>query len=404
MSQEKSLTIAPIINYPRQAQAGKTYLMTIDLKVPDGEKWEYEEEEYPVYFMLETLPLFSNKPMGESAVVLHRYGGSYGAAMFLLKASNEEREGMIRVNLVNRWGVPIKQYKLTSVVGDPEEENTKFIKHNKTKPKKKPNIIVFRDRLKDGSEGPEMVWIPAGRFRMGDIRGTGYQNEQPVHKVSVERFAMGRYPVTVGEFRRFVEATGYKTEAEKGKGAYVWKDDKWKKVKDANWRNPYFSQDDNHPVVCVSWNDAVAYTEWLSEQTGKQYRLPTEAQWEYAARAGTETDYWWGNKIGENRANCRNSGSQWSAKQTSPVNSFEPNPFGLYDTAGNVWEWTCSEYEKKSSGKEQTCVEKRDSKSIRLSLRGGSWDDDEARMRSAFRYGWWPSLRYACVGLRVARL
>ena len=203
--------------------------------------------------------------------------------------------------------------------------------------KRKPTITFFRARLKNGSEGPEMVIIPAGTFRMSDIQGTGDDDEKPVHEVSVKSFAMGRYPVTVGKFRQFVEATGYETEAEKGDGAWIWSEGEYKK--DANWRNPYFPQEDNQPVVCISWNDAMAYIEWLNQETGKQYRLPTEAEWEYAARAGTETDYWWGNEIGTNRANCDDSGSQWSNKQTSPVGSFAPNPFGLYDTVGNVWEW-----------------------------------------------------------------
>jgi len=265
---------------------------------------------------------------------------------------------------------------------------------------------VFRDRFKDGSEGPEMVWIPAGRFRMGDIQGTGGNNEQPVHEVSVERFAVGRYPVTVGEFLRFFEATGYQTEAEKGDGVYVRKDGKWQQVKDANWRKPYFPQEDNQPVVCVSWNDAVVYVKWLSEQTGKEYRLPTEAEWEYAARAGTETDYWWGNEIGKNRANCDGSGSQWSDKQTSPVGSFEQNPFGLYDTAGNVREWTASEYEDKYRGKEQNCFIKNNSKSntCHFVLRGGSWYGDARRMRAAFRDGRQPTVRYWGGGFRLARL
>jgi formylglycine-generating enzyme required for sulfatase activity len=258
---------------------------------------------------------------------------------------------------------------------------------------------IFRDRLKDGREGPEMVIIPAGRFRMGDILGTGRKNEQPVHEVSVESFAIGRYPVTVGEFRQFVEATGYKTEAETRNGAHVWKDNEWKKVKEANWRNPYFPQQDNQPVVCISWNDARAYTEWLTEQTGQQYHLPTEAQWEYAARAGTETDYWWGNGIGENWANCADSGSQWSHKQTSPVGFFEQNPFGLYDTVGNTWEWTCSEYEEKYSGKEQCCVKSAD----RFVLRGGSWYFAAKRARVADRIRRSPTGRDCTRGLRLAR-
>ncbi len=192
-----------------------------------------------------------------------------------------------------------------------------------------------------------MVWIPAGRFKMGDIQDTGYNDEQPVHEVWVESFAMGRYPITFAEYDKFVEVTGRK------------------KPNDEGWGR------DNRPVINVSWYDAIAYVEWLSEQTGQQYRLPTEAEWESAARAGTETDYWWGNDIDKMKANCWGSGSQWSGKQTSPVGSFDPNPFGLYDTVGNVWEWTFSEYEDKYSGKELVCVGK-EAASLRV-IRGGAW-------------------------------
>ncbi|TGO03434.1 hypothetical protein PN36_06850 [Candidatus Thiomargarita nelsonii] len=232
---------------------------------------------------------------------------------------------------------------------------------------------VFHDGLKDGGDGPEMVWIPAGRFRMGKGR-----NDE--HDVSIERFAMGRYPVTFAEYDQFAQATDRE------------------KPNDEGWGRG------NQPVINVSWYDAVAYTEWLSEQTGQQYRLSTEAQWEYSARAGTETDYWWGNEMGQNRANCSRSGSQWSGKQTSPVGSFEANPFGLYDTAGNVWEWTGSEFEDKYSGKELRCIEKTHSKSISLSLRGGSWDFVATWMRSAFRFFRGPANRNDGVGLRLARL
>jgi len=255
---------------------------------------------------------------------------------------------------------------------------------------------IFRDRLKDGSEAPEMVVIAAGRFRMGD------DNEKPVHDVSVDRFAMGRYPITVGEFRQFVKATGYKTEAERGDGAYIWKDSKWQTVKDANWRNSYFSQTDNHPVVCVSWSDGVAYAEWLSKETGQQYRLPTEAEWEFAARGGTETDYWWGNEIGKNRANCYDSGSQWSNKSTSPVGSFEANPFGLYDTVGNVWEWCADNWHDNYEGAPTDGhVWDGGDESLRV-LRGGSWYlyPDVCRSVSRDRYTSADRLQY--IGFRVA--
>jgi len=245
---------------------------------------------------------------------------------------------------------------------------------------------VFRDRLKDGSFGPEIVWIPAGRFRMGDMnvtvtsfQGGGSINEKPVHEVSVSGFAMGKYEVTFAEYDKFAEATGRSKPDDEGWGR------------------------GNRPVINVSWHDATAYAEWLSEQTGKKYRLPTEAQWEYAARAGTETKYWWGNEIGTNKANCSNGSCKDRFKYTAPVGSFAPNPFGLYDTVGNVWEWVCSEYESKYSGQELICA-KNINKNSRLSLRGGSWNDDTSRLRSADRNGRRPTNRSDDVGLRLARL
>ncbi len=199
-----------------------------------------------------------------------------------------------------------------------------------------------------------------------------------MHKVAIKRLAMGRYPVTFAEYDRFAEATDRK------------------KPNDNGWGR------DNRPVIYVSWTDAVDYAEWLTNQTGHQYRLPTEAEWEYAARAGTETDYWWGNDIGKNRCVCRDSGSQWSGKQTAPVGSFEPNPFGLYDTVGNVWEWTCSEYEEKYNGKEQQCAEKK--AGSRLALRGGSWGSRPRYVRAATRYDSSDDNRDDFVGFRLASL
>jgi formylglycine-generating enzyme required for sulfatase activity/tetratricopeptide (TPR) repeat protein len=229
------------------------------------------------------------------------------------------------------------------------------------KPEIKPGDI-FRDPLKDNSEGPEMVLIPAGTFRMGE--------KQSVHEVSVESFAMGRFPVTFAEYDYFCEASNREKPDDRGWGR------------------------DNRPVIYVSWHDAVAYTEWLSTQTGQEYRLPTEAEWEYAARAGTETDYWWGNDIDETKANYdENIG------HTSPVGDYEPNPFGLYDTAGNVWEWTCSEYESEYNGKEKTCIIQNSSK-YRV-LRGGSWLLNPWFVRTANRYGGTRAYRLDIYGFRV---
>jgi formylglycine-generating enzyme required for sulfatase activity len=233
----------------------------------------------------------------------------------------------------------------------------------------------FQDTLQDGSLGPEMVWIPAGTFRMGDIQGGGDSDEQPVHEVSVDGFAMGRFEVTFAEYDKFVEATGREKPDDEGWGR------------------------DDRPVIDVSWHDATAYAEWLSEQTGHTYRLPTEAEWEYSARAGTETKYWWGNEIGSNKANCLSSYYGDSFDYTAPVGSFDANQFGLYDTVGNLLEWTCSSYASSYNGEELQCV---DNASLFV-LRGGSWSNDDRWSRAASRIGGRPAERYRFVGFRLAR-
>jgi len=229
-------------------------------------------------------------------------------------------------------------------------------------------------RLQESSPAPKMVSIPAGRFKMGNHQGGGEGDEQPVHEVSVNRFAISRYEITFAEYDRFAQATDRDKPDDEGWGR------------------------GNRPVINISWDEAQAYTEWLSQETGQQYRLPTEAEWEYAARAGTQTKYWWGNEIGRNRANCDGCGSRWD-KTTMPVGSFAPNAFGLYDTSGNVEEWTCSQYEDKYRGKEQTCVKRANE----IVLRGGSGIDFRLRLRSAFRNSRKPSERFRFVGFRVVR-
>ncbi|MEN8221048.1 MAG: formylglycine-generating enzyme family protein, partial [Pseudomonadota bacterium] len=191
---------------------------------------------------------------------------------------------------------------------------------------------------------------------------------------SVSGFAISRYEITFADYDRFAQATGRDKPDDEGWGR------------------------GSRPVINVSWHEAQAYTEWLSQETGEQYRLPTEAEWEYAARAGTKTRYWWGNELGVSRASCDGCGSGWDRK-TAPVGSFAPNAFGLYDTSGNVEEWTCSRYEENYRGNEQRCVKGADE----LVLRGGSGIDFMGRLRSAFRNSRSPSERFRFVGFRVVR-
>ena len=152
-------------------------------------------------------------------------------------------------------------------------------------------------------------------------------------------------------------------------------------------------------MINVSWFDATAFAEWLSHKTARQYRLPTEEEWEYATRAGTTTPYWWGNEMERGRSNCDGCGSPWDNMSTSPVGSFPPNPWGFFDLPGNVWEWMCTAYAMSYNGSEARCVAK-DSRNLR-GLRGGSWYNLPHAMRSANRYRDAPGSRNSYIGFRL---
>ena len=241
---------------------------------------------------------------------------------------------------------------------------------------------VFRDSLRDGSLGPEMVVIPKGKIRMGDIISRGENDEQAPYEVSLNRFAISRYEVTFAEYDHFAIATGRE------------------KPNDENWGR------EDHPVINVSYQDAIAYTQWLSQQTGKDYRLPTEAQWEYAARAGKKTQYSWGNEFLYNRANCNGcSSTQWDGKQTAPVDSFAPNAFGIYNMMGNVMEWTCSKYDKKHSGEEQKCLKKMTSRYAFITIRGFSFNEPhDVRIINRYRQKLKSKQKASNIGLRIVKI
>ncbi len=227
---------------------------------------------------------------------------------------------------------------------------------------------------------PEMVRIPAGHFQMGSPAGEpGRGNDERLHEVAVGHFSMGKYAVTFAEYDCFIDDVDGPVPSDQG----------WGRGK--------------RPVINVSWSNATAYAQWLSQKTGKHYRLPTEAEWEYAARAGTTTAYYWGNEIGVNHANCDGCGSLWDKRQTARVGSFAPNPWGLYDMLGNVWQWTCSAYDKDYNGGErEECASNNDAKSWR-SLRGGSWFSGPLRLRAAYRLGGLPDYRASGMGFRLVQ-
>ncbi|KAF0220800.1 MAG: protein 3-oxoalanine-proteinrating enzyme family [Geobacteraceae bacterium] len=245
----------------------------------------------------------------------------------------------------------------------------------------------FRDRLMDGTPGPEMMVIPAGRFKMGAVHGGGDSDEKPVHVVTIARpFAMGKFEVTFEEYDRFCQATGRD------------------KPEDGRRYNPFSSWGrGRRPVMNVTWDDAVAYTTWMSEQTGRKYRLPSESEWEYAAKGGGEDRYWWGFSVGGNRAGCKGCGSPWDNKKTAPVGSFKPNPFGLYDTAGNVWEWCRDTWHENYEGAPADGSAWEGGKDGRRVQRGGSFGSKPRYVRSSARGRGHPAGRYVYLGFRLAR-
>ena len=267
---------------------------------------------------------------------------------------------------------------VTETVGHGAEPTERQIALERIEPQQR-----MGETFRDCPTCPQMVVVPGGTFLMGaaDDDPEGYWTERPQHRVMVPSFAVGKHEVTFAEWDACVNGGrchGYRPD-------------------DEGWGRGQRS------VMFVSWEDAQAYVAWLSEVTGESYRLLSEAEWEYVARAGTTTRYWWGDEIGENRANCRECGSQWDNDQTAPVGSFAPNPFGLYDVHGNVWEWVEDCWhggyaDAPSDGRtweSEDCYER--------VLRGGSWGSKPRNLLSAERTRIDTDLRNVFIGFRIAR-
>ena len=270
--------------------------------------------------------------------------------------------------------------------------------------------------FRDCAGCPELVVIPAGRFIMGspdtDSERWSAEREGPQHAVEISRpFAIGRYEVTRAQFAAFAADTGHSAS-----GCFQWTATGWVDNPALDWRNPGFPQGEDEPVVCVAWRDAAAYAEWLAAKTGRPYRLLSEAEWEYAARAGTTTTRFWGDSID---AGCRygNLGDRAMHRalditpfadcddgyaRTAPVGRFLPNAFGLYDMLGNVWEWTADCWHEGYAGApadgsawiEGTCRQRVN--------RGAGWNSHTRNVRTSNRGSYAP-VPYETVGFRVAR-
>jgi formylglycine-generating enzyme required for sulfatase activity len=267
-------------------------------------------------------------------------------------------------------------------------------------------------KMKDCAACPEVIVLPPGQFTMGDLappqqveewkgeRPYDRGWELPAHAVAISKpIAMGRFEVTKAEYAAFVSATHRAQEP----GCWTRQKGEWALRPEKSWHDPDFAQGDRDPVVCVNRADVDDYLAWLSQTTGARYRLPTEAEWEYAARAGTTTDYAWGNELGQGRANCRNCGSPWDGKGTAPVGSFAPNAWGLHDMNGNVWEPLQDCFHIGYGGAPSDGSSWNDAACAVRVLRGSSWYDLGAGMRSAFRGRGNPLNRICDLGFRVVR-
>jgi len=304
----------------------------------------------------------------------------------------------------------------------------------------RPATVAAGQSIIDCAECPELVVIPAGNFNMGNSVAEEQQAQQqgaiktwtdrenPQHSVRVAAFLLGKTEVSVGQWRAFTSAASYLTDAERHagnfKGCYTKgvTDGQWDWRESHSWKSPGWDIRDDEPVVCISWNDANAYVQWLGKRTGLNYSLPSEAQWEYAARAGTSTSRFWGDdpnqacryanvtdqtvspdggrrSWGDNKHEC-NDGYYYVA----PVGHYKPNAFGIYDMLGNAFEWVQDVFHEDYQGAPTDgsvwAVGGDQSKRV---LRGGGWQTSKHGLRSAYRAGFWPFTRASRDGFRIAR-
>ncbi len=237
-------------------------------------------------------------------------------------------------------------------------------------------------RLKELHEGPApaLVLVSGGTYTMGNNNDPLSPDQRPEHQVRLGDFYVARYEVTFTDYDRFARATGRRLPDDNGWGR------------------------GERPVIDVTWDDARAYSAWLSHETGATYRLPSEAEWEYLAGAGSRSFYWWGYDLGRDKANCFNCGSRWDGVRTAPVGSFAANALGLYDTAGNVAEWVedCYHANYEGAPTDGQAWQGRGTCEQRV-LRGGAFNKPSANLQTTSRAAQRPSIRLPGIGFRVVR-
>ena len=306
-----------------------------------------------------------------------RDGEHYRAALELLESSDREVQATHNLEAVER----AEQERLRS-----ESTTGSAYRDLRENAAASPGVAgeVFAEALQSGGRGPAMVVIPTGAFRMGCLSSDAdcRDSEKPPHEVRIgQPFALSVHEATFADWYACLAYGGCRKHEPDDRG----------------WGRG------SRPVISVSWDDAQAYVLWLSAQTGAEYRLPSESEWEYAARAGTTTKYSWGDEVGVNRTNCRGCGSRWDYSRTAPVGSFRPNGFGLYDMHGNVFEWVqdCWKGSYRGAPSDGSAWLWRDCEE--RVLRGGSWNYFPKTLRAAYRNRNTAGVRSDLVGFRVAR-
>jgi len=271
-------------------------------------------------------------------------------------------------------------------VGDKDPDQTEIVEPDsepQPEPEPEPQFVdkpdPFKDKLKSGGNGPMMIRVPGAKFRMGGATGIISADEVPRHMVTIKSFVVSVYEVTYAEYDRFAKATKRKLPDNSG----------WDRK--------------THPVNNISWDDALAYTQWLSKQTGKQYRLLSESEWEYVARAGTTSSFWWGTSAGSSNAHCFDCLSDYNTGKPAKIGTYKPNAFGLYDTAGNLFEWVhdCYHRSYKDAPTDGSVWEGGDCK-VRIA-RGGAYRSPASSMRAENRDKFSSERGQYNVGIRLAR-
>ncbi|MCP4351065.1 MAG: SUMF1/EgtB/PvdO family nonheme iron enzyme [Desulfobacterales bacterium] len=375
--------------------------------------WESVSLTEPFYFLADSGGVIITKPQKETSLTVRPNvydagvwinGKKMGNGTVIL---NRIQPGTYRIKVARKG---YKSYEIrVKVKNGKSEEVVAFLEKIEIKPAVKVTKPVYSaKKIKiANSLGMEFVYIPPGTFMMGSPSGEPKRDDdEKQHRVTLtKRFYMQTTEVTVGQWKAFVRDTGYKTDAEKKGSAFVYKDGKWGYQKGYYWKNPGFSQTDSHPVTCVSWNDVQKFIKWLSQKENKAYRLPTEAEWEYACRAGTNTPFSFGKCLSSDQANYAGSHPLPDCpkgkyrKKTVSVASFSANSRGLYDMHGNVWEWCQDWYGKYPTGSITDPIGP-DTGSFRV-LRGGGWYDLAWNCRSASRNRGRPVIRFSDFGFRL---